>query len=125
MQECLLADLTWPELQTRLADQPVIFVPCGATEQHGPHLPLGVDVYLSTSMAKLVAGLVGGIVAPALAYGYKSMPKSGGGPFFPGTINLDGATLSCVVRDIVHTRFSHRVIFPASHWSTRPLSKPR
>jgi creatinine amidohydrolase len=109
MQNQLLAEMTWPELQRRLAGQPIIFIPCGATEQHGPHLPLGVDVYLSTAMAKLVATATDGIVAPALPYGYKSMPKSGGGPFFPGTINLDGATLSHLVRDIVREWVRHSV----------------
>jgi creatinine amidohydrolase len=101
-----LAEMTWPELRERLKANPIIFIPCGATEQHGPHLPLAVDVYLSSAMAMLSAREVNGIVAPALPYGYKSMPRSGGGPFFPGTINLDGATLSNVVRDI--TREWHR-----------------
>jgi creatinine amidohydrolase len=96
-------------LKERLVDDPVILVPCGATEQHGPHLPLGVDVCLSTALAATVAREIGGIVAPALAYGYKSMPRSGGGPFFPGTINLDGATLSHVVRDIIREWVRHGV----------------
>lgn len=105
----LISDMTWPELAGRLAEQPVVFVPCGATEQHGPHLPLGVDVYLSTSMASAVARRVNGLVAPAIPYGYKSMPRSGGGPFFPGTINLDASTLSNLVRDIAREWARHGV----------------
>jgi creatinine amidohydrolase len=70
-------------------------------------LPLGVDVYLSTAMATLVASEVGGIVAPTLNYGYKSMPKSGGGPFFPGTINLDASTLIGLVYDICREWVRH------------------
>jgi creatinine amidohydrolase len=96
----LLAEMTWPELRERLKSDAIVLIPCGATEQHGPHLPLGVDVYLSTAMASLVAQSLGALVAPAITYGYKSMPKSGGGPFFPGTINLDGSTLIGMVRDI-------------------------
>jgi len=103
----LLAEMTWPEVKARLAGDAVIFVPCGATEQHGPHLPLGVDVYLSTALASQVASAVGGLVAPTLPYGYKSMPRSGGGPFFPGTINLDGATLIATVRDIAREWSRH------------------
>jgi creatinine amidohydrolase len=106
MTPSLLSEMTWPELKESLANNPAVFVPCGATEQHGPHLPLGVDVYLSSSMAALVASKVGGLVAPTIGYGYKSMPRSGGGPFFPGTINLDGSTLIAVIRDI--TREWHR-----------------
>jgi creatinine amidohydrolase len=106
-QNVILAEMTWPELKQRLTTDPIIFIPCGATEQHGPHLPLGVDVYLSTGLASVVAREVGGIVAPPLNYGYKSMPKSGGGPFFPGTINLDAATLIGLVRDIAREWSRH------------------
>src|ERR1700749_1525489 len=35
------------------------------------------------------------------------MPRSGGGPFFPGTINLDGATLINVIRDIAREWSRH------------------
>ncbi len=107
MTAVLMAELSWPEYARALTDNPVIFVPCGALEQHGPHLPLGVDALLSTRLAVEVAGRVGGLVAPALSYGYKSMPKSGGGPHFPGTTNLDGATLSGLVRDVIRELARH------------------
>jgi creatinine amidohydrolase len=115
-----LSDMTWPELAERLGDAepPVVFVPCGSTEQHGPHLPLSVDSLLSTSLATLVAREVNGIVAPTIHYGYKSMPRSGGGPFFPGTINLDGATLASIVRDVVREWARHgakRLVFFDGH----------
>jgi len=74
----------WPEVAERIKGNPSIFIPCGATEQHGPHLPLGVDVCLSTSMPRRRAHFCRRLVAPALAYGYKSMPRSGGGPSFRG-----------------------------------------
>ncbi len=52
---------------------------------------------------------VGGIVAPTLHFGYKSMPKSGGGPFFAGTINLDASTLIAMVRDVIRELVRHGV----------------
>ncbi len=105
----LMAELAWPEYEQRLKDDPVVFLPCGSTEQHGPHLPLAVDALLSTAVAVEAAQEVGGLVAPALSYGYKSMPKSGGGPFFPGTTNLDGHTLSSMVRDVIRELARHGV----------------
>ena len=42
-----LAELTWPEAQRVRDAQAVVLLPVGATEAHGPHLPLGTDVYLS------------------------------------------------------------------------------
>jgi len=103
----LMNELSWPEYAARIKDGAVILVPCGALEQHGPHLPLGVDVLLSTAIATGVAKLLDGLVAHPVTYGYKSMPRSGGGPFFPGTVNLDGSTLSAIVRDIVREFARH------------------
>jgi Creatinine amidohydrolase/Domain of unknown function (DUF1989) len=40
----MMAELTWIEYQDRLKrDNPVILLPVGALEQHGPHLPMGTD----------------------------------------------------------------------------------
>lgn len=97
----MMAEMTWPEFGERLQAQPVLFLPTGMTEQHGPHLPLGVDHLLPSAIAAMVAQEVDGIVAPAVNYGYKSMPRSGGGPAFPGSTGLDGGTLSAVVRDVI------------------------
>jgi creatinine amidohydrolase len=92
--------LTWPEFQARL-NQTVFVLPIGATEQHGYHMPLGVDVFLPLHLALGVADRFPAVIAPPLAYGYKSQPKSGGGGLFPGTTSLDGGTLTASVRDFV------------------------
>lgn len=41
------------------------------------------------------------MVMPTLCYGYKSKPMSGGGPLFPGTIDLQGRTLISLAEDIL------------------------
>jgi creatinine amidohydrolase len=97
----LMAELSWPEFEVRIAAGAPVLIPLGATEQHGPHLPLGVDVYLPTGVAMRVAREVGGIVAPTIPYGYKSQPRSGGGERFPGTLGLDAHTFSLVLRDVI------------------------
>lgn len=98
-----LADMTWMEFAARIAgDNPIILIPIGATEQHGPHLPLGSDVVMPETIALMVAERIGAIVAPPVCYGYKSQPKSGGGNHFPGTISLDGGTLVALLRDLVN-----------------------
>ena len=55
-----MADLTWPEFEARTKAKAPFFLPVGATEQHGPHLPLGVDVILPTGVCGRVAKRVGG-----------------------------------------------------------------
>ena len=36
--------LTWPEINDAVELGKVCIIPCGAVEQHGPHLPLEVDL---------------------------------------------------------------------------------
>lgn len=97
-----MADLTWPELDARVQNgPPILFLPTGALEQHGPHLPLATDAIIPAALAERVAGEIGALVAPALPYGYKSQPKSGGGNHMPGCASLDGATYTLMVRDLI------------------------
>jgi len=103
-------ELSWVDYQQRIErDAPTILLPVGALEQHGPHLPLGTDALLSTAVAADAARRVGGLVAPALSYGYKSQPKCGGGNHFCGTTSVDAATLIGSVRDAVREFARHGV----------------
>jgi creatinine amidohydrolase len=103
-----MSELSWTEYQRCLEDEDaIVILPVGATEQHGPHLPLGTDALLATEMARRAAERVGGIVAPPLAYGYKSQPRTGGGNHFCGTTSLDGSSLMTTVRDLVKELARH------------------
>lgn len=114
-----LAELSWPEFeQKRLAGAPV-FLPLGATEQHGRHMAMNVDVVLPTAISETVARRVGGLVAPTVPYGNRSQPRTGGGPAFPGTLNLNATTFSAIVRDILLDLFRHgmrRVVVVNGHY---------
>ncbi|CEN78738.1 creatininase [Paraclostridium sordellii] len=96
----LMAEMTWYEFDER-KEKDVVILPVGSVEQHGPHLPLFTDTIISEGFAKLLGERINGIVMPAINYGYKSQPASGGGPLFPGTIDLNGKTLISLVMDIL------------------------
>ena len=78
----------------------VVFMPTGALEQHGPHLPLGVDHMLPTAIALDIAREVGGMVAPAIPYGYKSMTRSAQGTCRLSQTSSTRPTRSSSVRSI-------------------------
>lgn len=99
--------MTWTQYRDRLQTNPILFLPVGALEQHGPHLPMGCDAILADAMAVRAAQALGGVVLPVLSYGYKSQARSGGGQLFPGTTSLDGNTLVCMLRDILREAFRH------------------
>jgi creatinine amidohydrolase len=77
----------------------VVIVPCAAIEQHGPHLPLGVDAILGqralTEALALLPASAPVYVGPSITYG-KSTEHLG----FPGTITLSGRTLHRLIRAI-------------------------
>lgn len=110
VKSVFIGELTWKEYESRIgSDSPVVMLPVGALEQHGHHMSMNVDVLLPTAVCERVAERTGALVAPAIQYGYKSQQKSGGGNHFPGTTSLDGATLSCTVRDVIRELARHGV----------------
>jgi creatinine amidohydrolase len=103
-----LAALTWEEAGDRLAGA-VAILPVGATEAHGPHLPLGTDVVIAEAMARVAADLLESrgrpaIVLPSLAY--SPAPFAAG---FAGTISLRPATLTALVLDIARSLAAHGI----------------
>ena len=97
-----IGELAWPEYARRVKEegQPIL-IPIGALEQHGPHMSMNPDVLLPSAVSVSVAQAIGALVAPAIAYGYKSQQKSGGGNHLCGTTSLDGHTLSLTVKDVL------------------------
>jgi creatinine amidohydrolase len=97
-----IGELAAPEYKRRVQQekQPIL-IPIGALEQHGPHMSMNPDVLLPSAIGTAVAQQIGALVAPAIAYGYKSQQKSGGGNHLCGTTSLDGHTLSSTVKDIL------------------------
>lgn len=104
-----LAELPWPEAAKRIAAGAPVFLPLGATEQHGRHMAMNVDVVIPTAIAEKVAAQVGGLVAPSIAYGNRSQPRTGGGPAFPGTINITAHTFSLLVKDVLCDLYRQKV----------------
>lgn len=96
-----LSDLTWPEIRDAAERGAAVIVPIGSTEQHGYHLPLCTDAVLPEQLALDIAPALDLLVAPPIAYGYRSRPLSGGGEGFPGTISLSGRTLMSLLEDVL------------------------
>jgi creatinine amidohydrolase len=102
-----MIDMTWPEVQKAIDDNKILIFSAGTVEQHGPHLPLGVDTYLPVAIATRVAEKVDAVVAPPTNYGYKSLLRSGGGPHFVGSIGLRGTTFIHLIKDIMEEFIEH------------------
>ncbi len=85
------------ELRDLAERDAIVIVPIGATEQHGPHLPVMVDHCLAFEVARraalLVAERVPAVVTPVIPFGMSEHHISLG-----GTITLDFATMQAVLR---------------------------
>lgn len=76
-----------------------IIVPLGATEQHGPGLPQGVDTWHGEATALRAASILGKtLVAPAVPFGYSPEHTA-----FAGTISLRNETLRLLLEDIAES----------------------
>lgn len=110
--------LTWPQIAA-LPDREntVIVLPCGAIEQHGPHLPCSVDsVICSGVMGKALERLPASVPAfalPVITYG-----KSEEHLHFAGTMTVTGPTLLNTVIEVgesVYRSGFRKLLFANGH----------
>ena len=113
--------LTWQEIDEAVAQKKAIVLPVAATEQHGHHLPLDVDV------RQVVAVCEGAgkrapesmLVMPAVPYGYCHHVMD-----FPGTVNIQPSTFVNFLLDITRSVAYHgfeRIVIVNGHGSNHPL----
>lgn len=146
----------WSELSTRDfasvdAERAVAVLPVAATEQHGPHLPLGVDTTLADGVVQASLGHLRADL-PVLFLPTQAVGLSSEHTAFAGTLTLSPQTLitlwcelgACVARagfrklvlfnahggnvapmDIVarELRGSHRMLVYSTNWYTLPLGE--
>lgn len=96
-----LARLTWEEAQTMLELGAIALLPTGATEPHGPHLPLDTDVLIAhTAAVRTATALLSEgrrvLVLPPLAYAVTEYASG-----FAGAMSLPPPTARALVRDVV------------------------
>lgn len=120
-QEYRYEYLTWPEINEAVAQEKVIVLPIGSVEEHGYHLPLDVDVKLSSSIAYEAARTSPEdmLVLPPAPFGYTNHVMD-----FPGTINIEPETfvryLLDITRSVAYHGFS-RIVILNGHGSNHPL----
>lgn len=97
-----LADLSTDRLAAMLASSPpVVLLPVGSVEPHGPHLPLSTDTRISESVAlcaveRLATQGVGALIAPSVPYG---VTRYAGG--FAGAVTVADEALVAFVTAVV------------------------
>jgi creatinine amidohydrolase len=84
-QSVMWKELTAEDLRAKAAADAIVVLPVASMEQHGPHLPVGVDTILCEGVCKAgaekVAGDVAVVVAPTLWCGMAEHHMAFGGTF--------------------------------------------
>ncbi|MGV3722838.1 MAG: creatininase family protein [Actinomycetota bacterium] len=112
--------LTWPEINDAIEMEKVCIVPCGSVEQHGPHLPLDVDIVCPTGIALGAGRALPSkiLVLPTVSYGYTGHVMD-----FPGTINNHWEHFIDHVLDITKSLAYHgfkKILLLNGHGSNMP-----
>lgn len=118
-----LTDLPSARIDEAVRGRTVVW-PIGAIEQHGPHLPLSVDLILAEAFAAEIAKELDAFTLPAQAIGARSLPQSGGGLFFPGTVYVAGDTLVRFLREALTALAAlpmARLVVVNGHYENEPF----
>ena len=95
-----MADMTYPEIEQAARDGAIVLWALGVIEQHGPHLPLGTDVYVPTARLRRVQrGLntrgIKALIAPPCYWGVNFVTG-----LFPGTFHVRPEILVELMLDV-------------------------
>lgn len=108
-----LVDLAWPDVAERAAAGAILAVPIGATEQHGPHLPLSTDTDIALALCdRLAAARPDVLVAPTVAYG-----SSGEHAGFAGTLSIGQQATELLLLELGRSAAEtfRRLLFVSAH----------
>ena len=112
---------TWPELGKVAKKQPVVVLPVGSVEDHGPHLPLDTDNFLIGTICEAAAARAAGdmLLLPLVPYGFETHHMD-----FPGTIDIKPDHLLHFALDITKSVARHgfkRILIADGHGSNMPI----
>jgi len=113
--------LTWPEMNDAIEMQKVVILPTGSTEQHGPHMPLDVDLFLVREVCHELGRRAPDkvLILPAIPCGLNLHHID-----FPGTIHIqpDHFINYCVdvTKSVAYHGFK-RIAIVNGHGSNGPL----
>jgi creatinine amidohydrolase len=114
--------MTWQDLAAAETARWIAVLPIAAVEQHGPHLPLGVDAFVAEAyLARARAGLPARL--PATFLPMLSIGTSDEHRFFPGTLTLSAETVIRILTEIGESVFRagvRKLVIVNSHGGNVP-----
>ncbi|MBB3772310.1 creatinine amidohydrolase [Angulomicrobium tetraedrale] len=116
-------ELSWTDFAAGDVGNWIAVLPVAAVEQHGPHLPVGVDSFIAEGYLKEVARLLPA-ETPAVFLPVQSIGKSNEHIDFPGTLTLSAETVIRAWTEIgesVHRAGVRKLVVVNSHGGNVPI----
>lgn len=113
--------MSFPDVEQAIANGfTSVLVPCGAVEQHGPHLPLCMDADHAERLSVMLARRLGdALIAPTIKVGCSSHHLT-----FAGTVSLRNETFEAICRDYCLSLARHgfkKIFFFSGHIGNFPV----
>jgi len=100
----LIHELSWTDARKYFKTCDVAILPCGSTEQHGPHNPLGTDHLLAAALAKAVSEKTDVICTPVVPVGVSSHHRH-----FWGSLYVPPKVFKEYIKGICLSLYNHGV----------------
>ncbi|QIB33287.1 creatininase family protein [Ancylobacter pratisalsi] len=116
-------ELAWTDFSEGDTASWIAVLPVAAVEQHGPHLPVGVDAMIGEGYLKEVMDLLPADI-PALFLPMQVVGKSNEHIHFPGTLTLSAETIIRAWTEIgesVHRAGVRKLVIVNSHGGNVPM----
>jgi len=97
-------DLTWPEVNEAVKMKLIPVLPVGTMEQHGPHLPIKMDKWTATEIAKEACKKNPKrlLFMPPVSYGFTTHVMD-----FPGSVTINYNTFIDYISDVLKSLTYH------------------
>lgn len=109
--------MTWVEVEEAFKKDPVVIIPLGSMEEHGPHSVTG-DFMAATEIAKKVTAETDAYFLPTVPFGNSDYFRS-----YPGTVSLSQQTVISLLDDICRSLIEHgitKIVFFNGHAGNAP-----
>jgi creatinine amidohydrolase len=94
-----MVEMTWPEVKKAVENSSIVIFPIAVVEEHGPHMDLSPDIYLTTYFCRMLKQElekkeINSVIAPPSYWGITNDVER-----FPGSFNLREETFKALLVD--------------------------
>lgn len=96
-----MANLNWKQIEELADKNTIVLLPCDPLEEHGPSMPITVDIYLCYILSKKIKAILDesghdAVIAPPVYWGICNATGA-----FPGTFTIRKETFKALIFDIL------------------------